>query len=84
MKVAILLRGSSINTYEHWQFKEQVSVNYKNNIDNLKTNLLNNYDCDVFFHTWKEADRDDVDYEQTLTLKRTPTMMTSPAPMVRS
>tara|TARA_A100000172_G_scaffold16038_2_gene8578 strand:- start:8820 stop:9647 length:828 start_codon:yes stop_codon:yes gene_type:complete len=64
MKVAILLRGSSINTYEHWQFKEQVSVDYRNNIDNLKTNLLNNYDCDVFFHTWKEADRDNNEYDQ--------------------
>lgn len=66
MKVAVLFRGSSIGSYEHWQFKDKISVNYKNNIDNLKNNLLDKYECDVFFHTWRQKDVDFSEYEQLI------------------
>ncbi len=54
MKIALLLKGSSIGSYEHWQFKDRTHVHYKNSIDNLRRFLIDKYDCDVFFHTWKQ------------------------------
>ena len=56
MKIAVLLKGSSIASYSHWQYNDLISTNYKNNIQNLKTNLLEANDCDVFFHTWRSPE----------------------------
>lgn len=66
MKIAVIFKGSSINFYNHWQYKDLVEVNYKHSLNNIKTNLLDSYDCDVFFHTWRCSDIsvDQKDYEQ--------------------
>ena len=64
MKVAVIFKGSSINTYNHWQFKDLVKVNYKHNLDNIKENLLDPNNCDVFFHTWKSDNHELEEYEQ--------------------
>jgi hypothetical protein len=64
MKIALLLRGSSISSYTHWQFKDKIFVHYKNNFDNIKKHLLDKYDCDVFFHSWKQEGIPDSQYQE--------------------
>ena len=64
MKVALLLKGSSIGSYDHWQFGDRVTVNYEHGLENLKSNLIENNNCDVFFHTWKNEDVDMSRYEK--------------------
>ena len=64
MKIAVLFKGSSISSYEHWQFKDKVSVHYKNTINNIKQNLLEKYDCDVFMHSWVQNAFDASEYEK--------------------
>jgi hypothetical protein len=58
MKVALLLKGSSIASYDHWQYKDRIEIDYKHNIDNLNQNLIKDNNCDVFFHTWKSENID--------------------------
>lgn len=53
MKIALILKGSSINKYKHWQYGDEIYVDYKESIDNIKENIISQYDCDVFFHTWE-------------------------------
>jgi len=62
MKIALLLKGSSINRYKHWQFGDEISVDYRNNIENLKSKLIVPNSCDVFFHTWKSDGVDEDRY----------------------
>ena len=64
MKVALLLKGSSMNSYNHWQYKDRVTIDYKHNIQNLKSNLIDNNNCDIFFHTWKNENIDLSRYEK--------------------
>lgn len=56
MKIAVIFKGSSINFYNHWQFNDLLEINYKHSLDNIKINLLDVHDCDVFFHTWRCTD----------------------------
>jgi hypothetical protein len=58
MKVALLLKGSSIASYDHWQYKDRIEIDYKHSIDNLNQNLIKDNNCDVFFHTWKSENID--------------------------
>ena len=53
MKVALLLKGSSINQYSHWQFGDPIYVDYRESLLNIKNNIIEPYNCDVFFHTWE-------------------------------
>jgi len=64
MKVALLLKGSSITSYDHWQYKDRIEIDYKHNIDNLNENLIKDNNCDVFFHTWKSENVDIKRYEE--------------------
>ena len=64
MKVALLLKGSSINSYHHWQYKDRISIDYKHSLENFKANIIDNNNCDVFFHTWKSQDVDIDRYEE--------------------
>ena len=56
MKIALLLKGSSVNKYKHWQFKEEICVDYEKSLTNIKNNIVDLYDCDVFFHTWENEE----------------------------
>lgn len=53
MKIAILLRGISFcESYFNNNIKKNISINYKNSIDNYKEYLFENNDVDIFFHTY--------------------------------
>jgi len=54
INIALIFRGSSRSSYEHWQYGDRITVDWQNNIDNLKENLIKPNNCDVFFHTWEE------------------------------
>ena len=69
MRVAVLFQGSSINTYRYWEDSRKIKkISIKNNIDILNKFLLKKYDCDVFFHTWKNKNIPESEYNDLIKL----------------
>ena len=53
MKIALILRGQSRNQIYHRHFKRVLDIDYRKSWDNYLDYLVQDHDCDVFFHTFE-------------------------------